>query len=284
MEDKLLLGAYASNQIHEENKEYVEKLRLEGRRIPKLVNIMIGDSEASKSYLNGIRKACEKILIDYELLNYASDISEQELMGVIHDLNKDETVDGILIQMPLPKHINKQKVIMELDPDKDVDGMHPINVGKLQTGQSSFAPCTAQAVMEMFKAYEIDLKGKQVVVLGRSEVIGKPVAMMCLAQHATVTICHSRSLDIETLTSRADILISAVGQAKMVKHHWVKENAVVMDVGINVDENGKLCGDVDTEDVLDKVCKITPVPRGVGVVTNAVLMKHVLEAYRRRCE
>lgn len=282
MEDKILYGAYAAEKIYEENIQFVSHLRTRGHRIPKLVNLMVGNSVASQSYLNGIKKACDKIQIEYELLNYPENTSESEIIKVIHDLNKNRTIDGILIQMPLPAHIDKKKIILEIDPNKDVDGMHPMNVGLLTSGQKAFAPCTAKAVMALLDAYEIDLKGKNVVVLGRSDVIGKPVALMCLAKHATVTICHSRTEKIEKVASKADILISAIGQAKWVDRKWIKKDAIILDVGVNVDENGKLCGDVNFQDVIEKAAMITPVPKGVGVVTNAVLMNNVLDAYRRR--
>lgn len=282
MEDKLILGRDIAAKIDQEVMDFVQDCKEKGRRIPKIVNVAVGDNEASASYMKGLAKKCEKVNVELELITLDEGVNEFELIHILHKLNQTSSVDGILIQMPLPEGINTEKIVMEIDPSKDLDGLHPLNVGKFYQGQKSFVPCTALSAMEFIYESGINLKGKEVVVIGRSNVIGKPVAMLCLAQHASVTIVHSRSENIEKICQKADVLICAAGSPKLVKKDWVKKGAVIVDVGVNLDENGKLCGDVDLEDVIGQVSKISPVPRGVGVVTNSMLMKNLIEAYKSR--
>jgi methylenetetrahydrofolate dehydrogenase (NADP+)/methenyltetrahydrofolate cyclohydrolase len=200
---------------------------------------------------------------------------------LINDLNKDQLIHGILVQLPLPQNISTNKIIAAIDPHKDVDGFHPYNVGGLITGSPLFVPCTPQGIMELIARTGIDLKGKEAVVVGRSNIVGKPIALLLLAQHATVTICHSRTKDLSAVTRRADILIAAVGKAHMIKADMVKDGVIVIDVGVNRLENGKLAGDVDFNEVASKAFFITPVPGGVGPMTIAMLMKNTLDAARR---
>ena len=225
-------------------------------------------------------------------ITHDATFSEEELLNEIKQLNEDETVDGILVQLPLPKHINEDKVLEAIDPSKDVvdmvqvgneskdvDGFHPENVAKLFLGQRSLVPCTPKGMMVLLDEINYDLTGKEVVVVGRSNIVGKPVALLCLQKNATVTIAHSKTKNLKEVCQRADVLIAAVGRAKMINSDYVKEGAVVLDVGINRDENNKLCGDVDFEDVKDKVYAITPVPGGIGPMTITMLLQNTLEAF-----
>lgn len=219
--------------------------------------------------------------MDYELITFDESTSEFELKQKIHQLNKQQAVDGILIQMPLPKTLDTHRIINEIAPEKDIDGAHPMNIGLFTSGQEGYVPCTALSAMAFVEASGIDLEGKQVVIVGRSNVVGKPVAQLCLRKNATVTIVHSKTKNIEQITQSGDVVIVAVGQAKLVKKDWIKKGAIVIDVGINVDENNQLCGDVDLDDVIDVVGKISPVPKGVGTVTSAMLLENVMKSYRR---
>ena len=282
MENKLLYGKVIAERIDAVSKEFVDECLQNNRRIPKLVNISVGNEDASASYMKGLINKCEKIGVELQLVTFKEDTSEFELIRYIHSLNKSNSVDGILLQMPLPKHMNKDKITLEIDPLKDIDGMHPLNTGNFYQNRECFVPCTALAAREFIHESKIDLCGKEVVVIGRSNVIGKPVAQLCLNENASVTIVHSRTKNIEEICARADVLIAAVGKAKLVKKEWVKEGAVIVDVGINFDENGKMCGDVDFDDVIDKVSYISPVPKGVGVVTNTMVMQNVIKAYKNR--
>lgn len=282
MENKCLYGKTIAEKLDCEITECIEEYRKSGKRIPKLVNISMGENAASAAYVKGLQKKCAQVKMELQLIVLDESASEFELIRMIHNLNKSLSIDGILIQMPLPKHIHKDRVISEIDPHKDVDGMHPLNAGLFYQGQRGFVPCTALSAMAFIHESKIDLSGKEVVVVGRSNVIGKPIAHLCLQENASVTIVHSKSDRIEEICARADVLIAAAGSPKMIKKNWVKEGAVVVDVGINFDENGKMCGDVDFEDVIDKVSYISPVPKGVGTVTNSMLMKNVLQSYQNR--
>lgn len=282
MENKCIYGKPIADRIDQETREFIQSLRNTNKRIPKLVNIQVGNQDASASYIKGLIKKCEAVGVELQLVSLDESVSEFELIRMIHSFNKSINIDGILLQMPLPKHMNKENVVKEIDPNKDVDGMHPLNVGHFYQGLPAHIPCTALSAMEFIHETNIDLKGKEVVVIGRSNVIGKPVAQLCLNENASVTIVHSKSENIEEICSRADVLIAAAGKAKMVKKDWVKKGAVIVDVGINFDENGKMCGDVDFEDVIEKVSRISPVPKGVGVVTNAVLLKNTVTSYKNR--
>ena len=250
-------------------------------RRPGLAVIIVGDDPASRTYVNSKRKDCDECGIyseEYALPAYAG---QGALMEIIESLNGRSDIDGILCQLPLPGGYDEEAVLLAIDPDKDVDGFHPINVGRLSTGQPCFAPCTPAGVMEMLKEYGVDPKGKECVVVGRSNIVGKPMAMLLLSAHGTVTVCHSRTPDLGTVCRRADILVAAVGKRNLITADMVKEGAVVIDVAMNRNEAGKLCGDVDYPAVAEKASLITPVPGGVGPMTRAMLMVNTLEAARR---
>ena len=250
-------------------------------RRPGLAVILVGDNPASRTYVNSKRKDCEECGIYSEEYALPAQAGQDALMEVIHTLNAREDIDGILCQLPLPEGYDEEAVLLAIDPDKDVDGFHPVNVGRLSTGQPCFVPCTPAEVMEMLKEYGIDPKGKECVVVGRSNIVGKPMAMLLLAAHGTVTVCHSRTRDLGEVCRRADVLVAAVGKRNLITAGMVKEGAVVIDVAMNRDEAGKLCGDVDYGPVSEKASYITPVPGGVGPMTRAMLMVNTLEAARR---
>ena len=249
-------------------------------RRPGLAVILVGDDPASRVYVSGKERDCAEcgfLSFEHKL---PADTTEQELLGLIDRLNGDGAVDGILVQLPLPRHLNEEKVLNAISPDKDVDCFHPVNVGKMVTGQPVFLPCTPAGVMEMLRAYEIPVAGRHCVVLGRSNIVGKPMATLLLAQSGTVTICHSKTPDLAAFARQADILVSAVGRTGLVTADMVKEGAVVIDVAMNRNAEGKLCGDVDFTAVEKKASYITPVPGGVGPMTRAMLMENLLTAAR----
>lgn len=250
-------------------------------RRPGLAVIIVGDNSASRTYVNSKRKDCDECGIYSEEYALPADAGQAALMEIIESLNGRSDIDGILCQLPLPEGYDEEAVLLAIDPDKDVDGFHPINVGRLSTGQFCFAPCTPAGVMEMLKAYGVDPKGKECVVVGRSNIVGKPMAMLLLAAHGTVTVCHSRTEDLGAVCRRADILVAAVGKRDLITADMVKEGAVVIDVAMNRNDAGKLCGDVDYPAVAEKASLITPVPGGVGPMTRAMLMVNTLEAARR---
>lgn len=250
-------------------------------RRPGLAVIIVGDNPASRTYVNSKRKDCEECGIYSEEYALPAEAGQDALMEVIHTLNGREDIDGILCQLPLPDGYDEEAVLLAIDPDKDVDGFHPVNVGRLSTGQPCFVPCTPAGVMEMLRVCRIDPKGKECVVVGRSNIVGKPMAMLLLAAHGTVTICHSRTRDLGDVCRRADILVAAVGKRGLITADMVKEGAVVIDVAMNRNDAGKLCGDVDYGPVSEKASYITPVPGGVGPMTRAMLMVNTLEAARR---
>ena len=250
-------------------------------RRPGLAVIIVGDDPASRTYVNSKRKDCDECGIYSEEYALPADAGQGALMEIIESLNGRSDIDGILCQLPLPGGYDEEAVLLAIDPDKDVDGFHPINVGRLSTGQPCFAPCTPAGVMEMLKEYGADPKGKECVVVGRSNIVGKPMAMLLLSAHGTVTVCHSRTPDLGTVCRRADILVAAVGKRNLITADMVKEGAVVIDVAMNRNEAGKLCGDVDYLAVAEKASLITPVPGGVGPMTRAMLMVNTLEAARR---
>ncbi len=282
MENKCIYGKDIAERLDQRTIEFVEECRSRGRRIPKLVCIAVGNHPASVAYMKGLQKKCDKVKIELETIVLDESIGDFELIRTIHSYNKMISIDGILLQMPLPSHMNREKIVLEIDPSKDVDGLHPLNTGLFYQGQPTFVPCTALSAMEFIHAVDLSLDGKEVVVVGRSNVIGKPVAQLCLNEHASVTVVHSKSLNIERICFHADVLIAAAGVPKMIKKNWLKKGAVVIDVGINYDEDGKMCGDVDFDDVIDQVSRISPVPKGVGVVTNSMLMRNLIFAYQRR--
>lgn len=277
----VLYGSEVAKEIRASLKEQINEIRTAGKRIPKLVVILVGNNTASLSYVSGKEKACREIGMENILLHLKEETTEGELLEEIQRLNEDTSVDGILVQLPLPKHMDEHKILFAIDPKKDVDGFHPYNIGKMMLQEDTYLPCTPKGIMRLLEisGYS-DLSGLRAVVIGRSNIVGKPVAQLLLNRNATVTICHSRTKNIEQICASADILIASVGQARLVKADWVKEGAAVIDVGINrVD--GKLCGDVDFEDVKDKTAVITPVPKGVGPMTIAMLLENTLEAYRK---
>ncbi len=274
-------GKALSMKLKDSLKEEVEKIISDGVN-PCLAVIIVGDNPASKVYVNNKKKSCAELGI--KSLEYAlpEETTEEELLKIIDELNKNEEVDGILCQLPLPKHITEKNVINSILPRKDVDAFHPENVGHIMIGDYAFLPCTPAGVMEILKEYQIDVAGKNCVVVGRSNIVGKPMTMLLLKENATVTVCHSRTKDLASFTKNADILVSAVGKPNLITADMVKENAVVIDVAINRLENGKLCGDVDFENVKDKTSFITPVPGGVGPMTIATLMKNTVTAAKER--
>ena len=277
---KLLMGKEVSARIKGELKTEVEGLKAKGIN-PGLAVIIVGDDPASRVYVNNKKKACEACEIYSEEYALPAQTEEAELLELIDTLNKRNDISGILVQLPLPKHIDEKKVINSIIPEKDVDAFHPVNVGKIMIGDFDFLPCTPAGVMELIKETGIEISGKECVVIGRSNIVGKPQPMLLLHQNGTVTICHSRTKDLKEVTKRADILVAAVGIPKFVKADMVKEGAVVIDVGMDRDENGKLCGDVDFDEVVNVASAITPVPGGVGPMTIAMLMRNTLTAAKK---
>lgn len=285
----LIDGQKVSNEIKDELKTNIDKLISEGKKVPGLVTILVGENPASKFYVNSKVKACAKIGMHSKIEERDSSISEKELLELIEKYNYDPQFHGILVQLPLPDHIDENKVIEAISPQKDVDGFHPINVGNLVIGKETFYPCTPYGIVELLKRYNIETKGKHVVVVGRSNIVGKPIANMMLQKkegaNSVVTICHSAAKDLKQFTLQADILIAAIGRADFVTADMVKEGVVVIDVGINrVDDSStekgyRLVGDVKFDEVKEKASYITPVPKGVGPMTIAMLLKNTYEAY-----
>ena len=261
-----------------------ENLRLEVEELkkiginPKLAVIMVGNNSASKIYVRNKSRACDEVGIEFEEYLLPATTEQSELLNLIDKLNKQEDINGILLQSPIPDGLDINEAFRKISPEKDVDGFHPVNVGKLVLGQDTFVSCTPYGIMRMFEAYNIDLEGKNAVVIGRSNIVGKPMSHCLLNKNATVTICHSRTKNLAEITKRADILVAAIGKAEFVKADMVKEGVVVIDVGINRTEEGKLKGDVDFENVSKKASYITPVPGGVGPMTIAMLMNNVVKA------
>lgn len=272
-------GKLVSQSVKDAVKAETAILKEQGIEITLAV-IIVGDDPASRVYVNNKKKACE--YVGFRSLEYAlpASTTQEELMALVTELNNREDVNGILCQLPLPKHLDEKAVIEAISPKKDVDAFHAVNVGKIMIGEYDFLPCTPAGVMEMLSFYDIDVTGKNCVVIGRSNIVGKPMAMLLLHKNGTVTITHSRTVDLKNVTNKADILVAAIGKAKFVTNDMVKDGAVVIDVGMNRHENGKLCGDVDFDNVAAKCSYITPVPGGVGPMTIAVLMKNTLKAYK----
>ncbi len=279
---KLIDGKAISAQIKDELKEKTAALKEKGITVTLAV-ILVGEDPASQVYVRNKKKACE--YIGYNSLSYElpADTSEEKLLELVQELNDRSDVDGILVQMPLPKHIDEKKVINAIDPSKDVDGFHPVNVGALVIGEEGFVSCTPAGVIQLLKrgVPDFDISGKECVIIGRSNIVGKPMSLLMLRENATVTVAHSRTKDLEAVCKRADIIIAAVGKAKVITADHVKEGAVVIDVGINRNVDGKLCGDVDFEAVSQIASAITPVPGGVGPMTIAMLMNNCYEAALR---
>lgn len=275
---QIIKGKPVADQISESLMKEVNELVKEGIN-PKLAILRVGANGSDLAYERGALKRCESTGIQTEVVELPSDVTQEEYVKTLKGLNENNNVHGILCFRPLPKQLDEEAIKYIIAPEKDVDSFSPINSAKVMEGDTTgFPPCTPTAVVEILKHYDVALNGAKVAVLGRSMVVGKPAAMLLLNENATVTICHSRTKDLAKVTAEADILVAAVGRAKMVKEDFVKEGAVVIDVGINVGADGKLCGDVDTDAVLSKASMITPVPAGVGSVTTSVLAKHVIKA------
>lgn len=275
----LIDGKKISQEIKNELKEEVSKLRSKGREITLAV-ILVGEDPASQVYVRNKQIACEYVGINSKTYNLPEDTLQEELLKLIDGLNNNVRVNGILVQLPLPKHIDENLIIKNISPLKDVDGFHPENVGKLSIGQSGFVSCTPAGIIELLKRYKIEIEGKHCLVIGRSNIVGKPMAMLLLGENGTVTVCHSKTKDLKNLTKQADILVSAIGKAKFINKEYIKEGAVIIDVGMNRDENNKLCGDVDFDSVKNHVKAITPVPGGVGPMTIAMLLNNCVESVK----
>lgn len=278
---KIIDGKLISSQIKEELKLEVEALSAKGKPVCLAV-IQVGDNKASSIYVNNKKKACEYVGIVSRSIEMPDATTQKELLEEIHKLNQDSNVHGILVQLPLPEGISSDEVLLAIDPCKDVDGFHPVNVGMVFTGQDGFIPCTPAGIIQLLKRSDIEISGKECVVVGRSNIVGKPVAQLMLNENATVTITHSKTKDLSEVTKRADILIAALGSPKFITAEHVKEGAVVIDVGIHRDENNKLCGDVDYFAVEPIASAITPVPGGVGPMTIAMLLENCVKAAKEK--
>lgn len=273
-------GKALSLKLKEQMKQRIAQLKQQGIN-PKLVVVLVGDNSASQVYVRNKHKSCGEVGIESEVITMPEQTTQQELLEVVERLNQDETVDGILVQLPLPKQIDEKTVLRSILPEKDVDGFHPVNVGLLSIGDECFAPATPSGIIAMFQEYGIDIAGKNCVVIGRSNIVGKPMAALLLKNNATVTICHSKTEDLASYTRRADVVIVATGRRHTLTADMVKEGAVVVDVGMNRNEQGKLCGDVDYEEVKEKASFITPVPGGVGPMTITELLENTIQAAQR---
>lgn len=280
MTAKIIDGKILAAQIKTEVAQEAKELKAKGI-FPKLVVFFVGENAASAVYVRGKEKDCTECGIISEIVSLPGTISEEELLLAVEQANLDNTVHGVLVQLPLPKHINTMQVIEKIDPQKDVDGFHPINIGKMQLGQDCFLPCTPAACLYMLEKIGVQLEGKEAVVVGRSNIVGKPVSILLLERNATVTICHSRTHQLAEKCLKADVLIAAVGQPEMITADMVKPGAVVIDVGMNRNEKGKLCGDVDFARVSNIASVITPVPGGVGLMTRAMLLKNTIKAAKK---
>lgn len=273
-------GKALSLKLKEQMKQRIAQLKQQGIN-PKLVVVLVGDNSASQVYVRNKHKSCGEVGIESEVITMPEQTTQQELLEVVERLNQDETVDGILVQLPLPKQIDEKTVLRSILPEKDVDGFHPVNVGLLSIGDECFAPATPSGIIAMFQEYGIDIAGKNCVVIGRSNIVGKPMAALLLKNNATVTICHSKTEDLASYTRRVDVVIVATGRRHTLTAEMVKEGAVVVDVGMNRNEQGKLCGDVDYEEVKEKASFITPVPGGVGPMTITELLENTIQAAQR---
>ena len=277
MTAEVIYGDQLALSLRQEMKEEVAVLKEKGI-VPKLVVVLIGNDPASKSYVSGKQKAADFIGIDSELITLDDTTSEQALLDLIEKLNNDGSVNGILVQLPLPDQINEQAIIEAISPEKDVDGFHPISIGRMLTQQDTFLPCTPFGILTMLQSKNIEIAGKHAVIVGRSNIVGKPVGQLLLNEHATVSYCHSRTKDLKAMTKQADILIAAVGREEMIDASYIKPGAVVIDVGVNRTKEGTLTGDVDFEAAKAVASYITPVPKGVGPMTITMLMKNTIKA------
>lgn len=280
MTAKIISGKDLATKIKADLKDEVRELIESGIR-PKLVVILVGDDPASHTYVRGKERASEEVGIESEVIRHDTTITQEELLTEIARLNADSSVNGLLVQLPLPKHINEKAIINAIDPIKDVDGFHPINVGKMMIGDEAYLPCTPYGIIELIKETGIEISGKNAVVIGRSNIVGKPVSILLLREDATVTVAHSRTRDLKEITKRAEILICAIGRAEMITGDYIGEGAVVIDVGTNRNAEGKYVGDCDFETVSKVAGFITPVPGGVGPMTITMLMKNTIAAAKR---
>ena len=288
---KILDGVKLSKEIKKNIKEKVSEYTKEQKRAPHLAAVLVGEDPASKAYVGMKIKDCEQVGFKSTLCKKDADITEEELLNLINDLNNDETLDGFIVQLPLPKHIDEEKVLLAIDPEKDADGFHPQNVGRMTLGMETFLPATPYGIMRLLERYEVPTQGKHCVVIGRSNIVGRPISILMSGKNnpgnSTVTLCHSGTKDLEKFTKDADIIIAALGRANFLNAEMIKEGAVIVDVGINrVDDEKeargyKLVGDVDYENVAEKTSFITPVPGGVGPMTRAMLLENTLLAYER---
>lgn len=276
---KIIDGKAISTQIKDELKEKVAEYRKNGVEITLAV-IQVGDDPASSVYVGNKKKACAYVGINSQSYELPESTSQDELLELVDELNNDDKVNGILVQLPLPKHIDENSIINAISPLKDVDGFHPVSVGNLSIGQPGFVSCTPAGIIQLLKRTGIDINGKECVVIGRSNIVGKPISMLMLRENATVTVAHSRTENLAQVTKRADILIVAIGKPKFITSEYVKEGAVVIDVGIHRNDNNKLCGDVDYDDVSSVAGAMTPVPGGVGPMTIAMLMSNCVESVK----
>lgn len=277
MTAEIISGKELASEIKQDLAKEIERLQVKNL-IPKLVVVLVGDNPASLSYVKGKEKAAAEIGMDSEVITLPVETTEADLLALLDELNDNDAVHGILVQLPLPDQINEQKVIDRINPKKDVDGFHPINIGKMMTGEDSFLPCTPYGIVTMIKSKGIEIEGKHAVIIGRSNIVGKPVGQLLLNENATVTYCHSKTENMQKYTQAADILIVAIGKENFIKQEDVKEGTVIIDVGINRTQEGKLTGDVDFAEVVEKAGYITPVPGGVGPMTITMLLSNTIKA------
>ena len=278
--NKIINGREVSKSIKESIKSFVENRIKENKKVPKMASILVGNDDGSKYYLNSQEKIATALGVLFDKIILDENIKEEDLLSEIHRLNNDESIHGIMIQLPMPKHIDEKKVINLISPKKDIDCLTYENVGKLYLGEDTFLPCTPNSIITLLKKYNVDIEGKEVVILGRSNIVGKPAFEMFLNENATVTICHSRTKNLKEICKRADILVVAIGSPKFITSEYVKNGAIIIDVGTSSFE-GKITGDVDFDSVLDKASLITPVPGGVGALTTTLLINNVCEAARK---
>ncbi|MFE4129740.1 bifunctional methylenetetrahydrofolate dehydrogenase/methenyltetrahydrofolate cyclohydrolase FolD [Peribacillus sp. YIM B13482] len=283
MSAQIINGKEIAESVRQEMSKEVQQLR-EKNIVPGLAVILVGDNQASQTYVRHKQKACEDLGMHSVLIKKPAELSQEELIQSIDELNQDNSIHGILVQLPLPGHIQEKAIIEAISPEKDVDGFHPINIGRMMTGQDAFLPCTPYGVMVMLEYIDYDLEGKHVVIVGRSNIVGKPAGQMFLNANATVTYCHSKTKDLAYYTKQADVVVAAVGKRDTITSEHIKEGAVVIDVGMNRNEEGKLCGDVAFDEVKNKASFITPVPKGVGPMTITMLMKNTVKSAQKALE
>ncbi|UOQ85970.1 bifunctional methylenetetrahydrofolate dehydrogenase/methenyltetrahydrofolate cyclohydrolase FolD [Gracilibacillus salinarum] len=283
MTAEVIYGSELAKSLRDEMKEEVAGLR-EKNIIPGLTVVLIGDDPASRSYVRGKQKASDYVGVDSDLIELPIETTQEQLLQLIDELNHKDTVHGILVQLPLPAHIDEQVIIEAISPEKDVDGFHPISIGRMMTGKDTFYPCTPYGIIQMMKSKNISLEGKHAVIIGRSNIVGKPVGQLLLSENATVTYCHSRTKNMEAYIAQADILIVAVGKAHFINGDHIKDGAIVIDVGVNRVEDGSLTGDVDFDSAKEKASYITPVPKGVGPMTITMLMHNTIKSAKKANE